>query len=65
MKIKEDLFEVEKNQLKAENQCLEKKIIVMEKDLDSLNLKVSVQTSLELKRISDCRLLIICLTILN
>jgi len=46
MKIKEDLFEVEKNQLKAENQCLEKKIIVMEKDLDSLNLKVSVLTSL-------------------
>jgi len=42
MKIKEDAFEVEKNKLNADNQCLKKKIVVMEKDLESLNVKVSI-----------------------
>lgn len=42
MKVKEDTFEVEKNQLKIDNQCLKKKIVIMEKDIDSLNSKVSV-----------------------
>jgi len=46
MKVKEDTFEVEKNQLKTDNQCLKKKIVIMEKDLDSLNSKVSVLMSL-------------------
>lgn len=40
IKIKEDAFGVEKNQLNNDNQCLKKKILVMEKDLDNLNLKV-------------------------
>lgn len=40
MKVKEDAFEVEKNKLNTDNQCLKKKIVVMEKDLENLNLKV-------------------------
>jgi hypothetical protein len=40
IKIKEDAFGVEKNQLNIDNQSLKKKILVMEKDLDNLNSKV-------------------------
>lgn len=42
IKIKEDKFEVEKNNLYSENQNLNKKIVVMEKDIDCFNSKVSV-----------------------
>jgi len=42
IKMKEDAFEVEKNQLNTDNHCLKKKIVVMEKDIDNLNSKVSV-----------------------
>jgi len=42
MKMKEDTYEVEKNQLKTDNQSLKKKIVVMEKDLESLNSKVNM-----------------------
>jgi len=52
MKIKEDAFEVEKNKLNTDNQCLKKKIVVMEKDLDSLNFKVSIAKRLSLVTIS-------------
>lgn len=52
MKIKEDAFEVEKNKLNTDNQCLKKKIVVMEKDLDSLNFKVSIAKRLSLVIIS-------------
>lgn len=45
IKVKEDTFEAEKNQLKIDNQCLKKKIVIMEKDLDSLNSKVSAPIS--------------------
>lgn len=40
IKMKEDMFEIEKNKLNTDNQCLKKKIVVMEKDLENLNLKV-------------------------
>lgn len=40
IKIKEDTFGVEKTKLSTDNQCLKKKIVAMEKDLDNLNLKV-------------------------
>jgi hypothetical protein len=52
MKIKEDAFEVEKNKLNTDNQCLKKKIVVMEKDLDSLNFKVSIAKRSSLVTIS-------------
>lgn len=42
IKVKEDAFEVEKNNLHLENQNLNKKIVVMEKDLECFNYKVSV-----------------------
>lgn len=42
MKIKEDAFGVEKNNLNTDNQCLKKKIVNLEKDLENLNSKVSV-----------------------
>lgn len=42
IKIKEDAFNVEKNQLNIDNQCLKKKIIVIEKDIDNLNSKVNI-----------------------
>lgn len=42
MKIKEDAFGVEKNNLNTDNQCLKKKIVVLEKDLENLNSKVSL-----------------------
>lgn len=41
IKIKEDAFGVEKNQLTTDNQSLKKKILAMERDLDNLNSKVS------------------------
>lgn len=44
MKIKEDAFGVEKSQLDIDNQCLKKKIVAMQKDLENLNSKVSVLT---------------------
>lgn len=40
MKVKEDAYEVEKNKLNTDNQCLKKKIVVMEKDIENLNSKV-------------------------
>lgn len=43
IKIKEDAFSIEKNNLNVDNQCLKKKIVVLEKDLDNLNLKVSLK----------------------
>lgn len=42
MKIKEDTFGMEKNKLNTDNQCLKKKIVVMEKDLENLNSKVCI-----------------------
>lgn len=42
IKIKEDAFNIEKNQLNSDNQCLKKKIVVLEKDLENLNSKVNV-----------------------
>lgn len=42
MKLKEDAFEVEKNHLIMDNQCLKKKIVSMEKDMDNLKSKVSI-----------------------
>lgn len=42
IKMKEDAFGVEKNELNTNNQCLKKKILAMEKDLDNMNSKVSV-----------------------
>ncbi|KAE9542770.1 hypothetical protein AGLY_002681 [Aphis glycines] len=53
MKIKEDAFEVEKNKLNADNQCLKKKIVVMEKDLESLNVKISQYAEKELAVLSE------------
>lgn len=41
IKTKEDAFEAEKNQFNIDSQCLKKKIVSMEKDLDNLNSKVS------------------------
>lgn len=43
MKMKEEAFGAEKNELNTDNQCLKKKILMMEKDLDNLTLKVSIQ----------------------
>jgi len=43
MKMKEEAFGVEKNELNVDNQCLKKKIVAMEKDLDNLKSKVSME----------------------
>jgi len=43
MKMKEEAFGVEKNELNLDNQCLKKKIVAMEKDLDNLKSKVSME----------------------
>lgn len=43
MKMKDEMFRTEKNELNVDNQCLRKKILAMEKDLDNLNSKVSMQ----------------------
>lgn len=51
IKLKEDAFEVEKNQLNIDNQCLKKKIVSMEKDLDNLNSKVSLHNFLLILKI--------------
>lgn len=40
MKVKEDTFEVEQNELKTEIQCLKKKNAIMEKHIENLNSKV-------------------------
>lgn len=42
IKLKEDAFEVEKNHLNIDNQCLKKKIVSMERDINNLNSKVSI-----------------------
>lgn len=44
IKNKEDAYEVEKNLLNTDNQCLKKKVVAMKKDLDNFNSKVSRYT---------------------
>lgn len=43
IKIKEDAFEIEKNQLTTDNQFLKKKILTLETNLVTLNSKVSLK----------------------